>query len=206
MSARRGRRVPAGAHAGAVSASLRLRCDARSGVASQNSLRSLRSLRSDIATSQMTKRAGARRPRPCASRRPRNRPCRNPPAARHPLWRAGPRTPTRLPQGRGWGYGRGASEAPRSAGLLAARASALRKHTRRNCLSAVSEANEASFATGQEPEHRRGVSPQGEPPQLSPGRTPTRGLAATTPACVASAEGPMSATGRQRTPEARRSS
>jgi hypothetical protein len=47
VHARRGRRCPAGAHAGAVFASLRLHCDARAGVASQNSLRSLRSLRSD---------------------------------------------------------------------------------------------------------------------------------------------------------------
>jgi hypothetical protein len=46
-SARRGRRCPTGAHAVAVSASLRLHCAARSGVAPQNSLRSLRSLRSN---------------------------------------------------------------------------------------------------------------------------------------------------------------
>jgi len=46
-SAHRGRRYPAGAHAGAVGASHRLHCDARAGVAPHNSLRSLRSLRSD---------------------------------------------------------------------------------------------------------------------------------------------------------------
>ena len=34
------------------------------------------------AASQLTKRAGARRPRPCAARRHRNRPCRVPPAAK----------------------------------------------------------------------------------------------------------------------------
>ena len=65
-------------------ASLRLRCDARSGVASQNSLRSLRSPFKQL-DETVTKRAGARRPRP-ASRRHRNRPAgcrppRSPPAA-----------------------------------------------------------------------------------------------------------------------------
>ena len=46
-SARRGRRHPAGAHAGTVGAARRLRCAARPGVAPLNSLRSLRSLRSN---------------------------------------------------------------------------------------------------------------------------------------------------------------
>ena len=46
-SAHRGRRYPPGAHAGAVGASHRLHCDARTRVAPHNSLRSLRSLRSD---------------------------------------------------------------------------------------------------------------------------------------------------------------
>ena len=44
---RRGRRCPPWAHAGAAGAARRLHCAARSGVAPQNSLRSLRSLRSD---------------------------------------------------------------------------------------------------------------------------------------------------------------
>ena len=55
--ARRGRRCPPGAHAVAVGAARRLHCDARAGVAPQNSLRSLRSLRSTAAASQTTKRA-----------------------------------------------------------------------------------------------------------------------------------------------------
>ena len=46
-SARRGRRCPALAHAVAVGASHRVHCAARSGVAPPNSLRSLRSLRSN---------------------------------------------------------------------------------------------------------------------------------------------------------------
>ena len=45
--ARRGRRHPPSAHAVAVGAARRLRCDARPGAAAPNSLRSLRSLRSD---------------------------------------------------------------------------------------------------------------------------------------------------------------
>ena len=45
--AHRGRRCPLGAHAGAVGLAGRLHCDARARVVPQNSLRSLRSLRSD---------------------------------------------------------------------------------------------------------------------------------------------------------------
>jgi len=45
--ARRGGRYPAGAHTGSVGLAGRLRCDARSPLAPRNSLRSLRSLRSD---------------------------------------------------------------------------------------------------------------------------------------------------------------
>ena len=78
---RRGRRTLAGAHAAAVGAARRLHCDARSGVAPQNSLRSLRELRSDNRGESDNEARCARRPRPCASRRRRNRPCQGPPAA-----------------------------------------------------------------------------------------------------------------------------
>ena len=78
---RRGRRYLAGAHAAAVGAARRLHCDARSGVAPQNSLRELRSLRSNSRGESDNEARCARRPRPCASRRHRNRPCRVPPAA-----------------------------------------------------------------------------------------------------------------------------
>ena len=58
-----------------------------------------------------------------------------------------------------------ACEAPRSAGLVAARASALRCLTSPR-LSERSERSERSeFAAGHETEHRRGVGPQGRPPQ-----------------------------------------
>jgi len=59
----------------------RLHCAARSGVAPQNSLRSLRSLRSNSRGESDNEARCARRPRPCAARRSRNRPCRVPPAA-----------------------------------------------------------------------------------------------------------------------------
>ena len=89
---RRGRRHPPGAHAGAIGAARRLHCDARSGVAPRNSLRSLRLLRSNIRGESDHEARCARRPHSCASRRPTNRPRPMPPAARTPRWRAA-RTP-----------------------------------------------------------------------------------------------------------------
>ena len=78
---RRGRGYLAGAHAGAVGTSCRLHCAARLGVAPQNSLRELRSLRSDNRGESDNEARFARRPRACAARRSRNRPCQVPPAA-----------------------------------------------------------------------------------------------------------------------------
>ena len=158
----RGRRRLAGAHAGAVGAARRLQSAARSGLAWPNSLRSLRSLRSDSGHESDDEARCARRPRSCASRRSRNRPRQSPPAAR--LQRRGsderrsranrvPSAAAKARAGRTWC----ASEAPRSAGLVAARAARIVHLTRRRCPSAVSEANEASSATGHETEHRRGV-------------------------------------------------
>jgi len=147
--ARRGRRYPAGAHAAAVCASLRLHCDARSGVASQNSLRSLCSLRSNSRDESVDEARAARAPTPalCFSS-PQKSPlpgttCRED----HRWWRA-------CFEHRGAsakasaGSRRSASARPRSAGLVARARSAHQQLTRRSCLSAVSEANEASSATG----------------------------------------------------------
>ena len=79
-AARRGRRYPAGAHAVAVYASLRLRCGAHTQLAPHNSLRELRSLRSNKrGESDMDARC-ARRAECSAPRRHRNRPHRAPPA------------------------------------------------------------------------------------------------------------------------------
>jgi hypothetical protein len=98
-SRRRGRRCPLGAHPVAVCASLRLHCDARPGVASQNSLRSLRSLRSNICDESVYEARCACRPQGCASRRHTNRPHRAPPAALHRLSCSG-RTPRATPRRR----------------------------------------------------------------------------------------------------------
>jgi hypothetical protein len=160
--ARRGGRYPVGAHAGSVGLAGRLRCDARSEVASRNSLRSLRSLRSNTRDESVVDARCARRPRLCASRRPRNRPHRVPPAA-HPTVLAVRSRATNACAKAGSGSLWRASEAPRSAGLVAARASAHQHLTRRGCLSAESAANEASSATGHETEHRRAVGAQRRP-------------------------------------------
>ncbi len=77
----RDRRYPLGAHTGAVSASLLLRCGAHPGVASQNSLRSLRSLHSNSCDGSVYEACCARRPQACAPRRPTDRPQQAPPAA-----------------------------------------------------------------------------------------------------------------------------
>jgi hypothetical protein len=64
VSARRGRRCPARAHAVAVDAARPLHCAARSGVAPQNSLRSLRELRSDNRGESHVEARTARAPTP----------------------------------------------------------------------------------------------------------------------------------------------
>ena len=87
--ARRGRRYRPGAHASAVGPAGRLRCAARYGLAPPNSLRSLRSLRSDIGGESVDEARCARRALHCAARRLRNRPWPVPPAAPQGRWRAG---------------------------------------------------------------------------------------------------------------------
>ena len=59
----------------------RLRCDARVRVAPQNSLRAPRALRSDSCGESALDARCARRPRPCASRRPQRHPEQTPAAA-----------------------------------------------------------------------------------------------------------------------------
>ena len=80
-------------------------------------------------------------------------------------------------QGWGWAAAGRACEATRSGGLVAARASALRQLTRCVCLSAVSAANVASYATGHKTEHRSAVAAQRRPPHRSARRQPSLGLA-----------------------------
>ena len=181
-SVRRGRRHPAGAHAVAVAAARRLRSGARFGVAPANSLRSLRSLRSDSAGEMVDEARCARRPRPSAPRRHKNRPRRVPPAAKP----NGGGDPERLNRHGGsakawpgrvqrfvWSV-----EERRAFGRAR---SALRRLTRFHCLSAVSEANAASSETGRMTEHRRAVVAQRRPRSRRRCARPGRAFAATTP-------------------------
>ena len=145
-SARRGRRHPAEAHAVAVCASLRLHCGARSEVARPNSLRSLRSLRSDNRRGSVLDARCARRPRPCAPRRHRNRPRRVPPAAQAPVVfvaEARDVSAKACPGGL-----RSASEAPSSAGLVARARSALRQLTCRRLFERSERSERSEFGDG----------------------------------------------------------
>ena len=117
-SAHRGRRHPAGAHGGAVGALRRLRCGARPGVAPHNSLRSLRSLRSDRCGESVHEARCARRPQPCAPRRPTNRPCRVPSAAKS-TWGGARWQTTAVSAKARPGRWQRACGAPRSTGLVA---------------------------------------------------------------------------------------
>jgi hypothetical protein len=169
---RRGGRHPAGAHGVAVGAGRRLHCDARPGVARHNSLRSLRELRSNKCRESVYEARCARRPRACASRRPTNRPRRAPPAARASVCLLDATTSTAVSAKGCAGGSRRACEAPRSAGLVAARECAPRNLTRRMCLSGASAARAASYATGHEPEHRREACAKRRPPHLSAAACP----------------------------------
>ena len=88
---RRGRRCPAWAHTWAVCGTPRLPCAARPRGASQNSLRSLRSLRSNNRDENVFDARCARHPVVCAARRPRDRPRRAPSAAKKGDWYSPPR-------------------------------------------------------------------------------------------------------------------
>jgi hypothetical protein len=156
----------------AVGALRRLHCDARPGVARQNSLRDLRSLRSDNCRESVYEARCARRPRACASRRHTNRPRRAPPAARASAFFLDATNADTAPAKGCAGGSRRACEAPRSAGLVAARECAPRDLTRRSCSSAATEGRAASSAPGHEPEHRRAACAQRRPPQLSAAACP----------------------------------
>ena len=144
--ARRGRRCPLAAHAVAVVAARRLRCGARPGVASRNSLRLLRSLRSnshDESEGRFTLRARPRALRFSAAQR---RPAGRPPAHLRTQCRLSSRTPRQVTERQavpGGGDFCGGEERRTGVGAR----SALHQLIRRDCLSVVSAANEASFAT-----------------------------------------------------------
>ncbi len=203
-SARRGRRCPAGAHAVAVGAARRLHCDARPAVASQNSLRSLRSLRSDNCAESVYEARFARRPRLGLrlARSPQNdRPLRPPWATR----------PTAAPRGPSCASSRKKHQRVRKGafGQIAARLWGAEKHrargparsanrqlTRRSCLSVVSAANEASSATG--PRDRASQGSRRAAPTAPVKRCGLPGRAFAAPTCTRKAERSRSATGRRR--------
>jgi hypothetical protein len=146
-SAHRGRRHPAGAHTGAVGSSSRLHCGTRAEVAPRNSLRSLRSLRSNRRGESVNE---ARWRAPTSA-------LRSSPPQKSPPPRTARRESTivaRVPCARRCiGKGAGGQPAARLCAAEKRRAcgrarSALRDPTRRVCPSAVSAANAASYTTG----------------------------------------------------------
>jgi len=141
----------------------RVPCDARPPDPRSNSLRSLRSLRSDPARESDHVARCARGRALCASRlRPRaaGRPSRNgwaPAVARHRWATSGGLRGRGYPAGAIWG-------APRSTGTGSARTPcALRDPTRRICPSAVNEVNAASYTARPCAEHRRSAGAQRRP-------------------------------------------
>ena len=161
-SARRGRRHPAGAHAGAVggyadcAAVLRLRSRCRT--------RYVRfaQLRSNSGNESVYEARSACRPQSCADQSPRNRPCRVPPAALPPFefgdeqqeqsrapsscWPFR-QTPQTFPQRR-VRVGRSAPLRRRGAEGLWPRAQRVQELTRRRCLSEAERSERSEFGDG----------------------------------------------------------
>ena len=108
------------------------------------------------AASQLLMRAGARRPRPCAARRPRNRPHRAPPAASATVSRT--RAVESHRRNRKGASGQVAArlwsaEKRRACGLAR---SANRRLTCRSCLNAANEVSAVSSATGPQDQASQG--------------------------------------------------
>ena len=151
VSARARRRArPGRGSDGLPFASLRVPCGTRSSGPSHNSLRSLRSLRSNTcAESDDEARQMRARPEGLRSSAAPIRPAQAPPGALpatevvSDTTHTTPLSATRHP-----GRAQRACEALRSTGLVARARSALRALTRRVCSSAVSAANVASYAAG----------------------------------------------------------
>ncbi len=138
----------------------RLHCDARLGVAPQNSLRALRALRSNNCGEHEDDARCARRPQACASRRHTQRHRRLPPAAQQHGWRAERSFPR---DGHRWCRKVGCGQVGvRLCGAEARRPcggarSALRQHFRRSCSSAAPAGHVASSAAHRGAEHCRAV-------------------------------------------------
>ena len=193
--ARRGRWYPQGAHAVAVSASLRLRCGARLGVAPQTHFAHfVRYVQTDAASQfwMRAARADSKAARikateiaPCGYHLPRchgwglrcEHHLRLAAPLRHLLTRLEARgsiclglssqRTERLQRGRRHPVG-AISGATSSGGLGSARASAHPKLTRRVCLSVVSAANAASSAARPQAEQHSAVGAKRRPPQHEP--------------------------------------
>ena len=162
VSARRGRRYPAGAHAGAVGGYAD--CAAVLGLRSRCRTRYVRfaQLRSNSGNESVYEARFACRPQSSAPRRPRNRPCRVPPAAlstfgvcdkeQEParatqLCWLFHRTPPTFAQRCVW-VGRSAPLRRRGAEGLRPRAQRAQALTRRRCLSAAERSERSEFGDG----------------------------------------------------------
>ena len=175
--AQRRDRAAGSAPTAAVRPEAGLPCDARACGLPHNSLRSLRSLRSDrCGKSEVDARASRARPQALRFSAPQSRcaccpvtPLRSGagPCASAAVLLAKPRA----------GVWRSDSAAPRSAGSGASARSAPPPQTCGICLSAVNEVNVASYAAGPGTEHRRAVGPPGRPPQSERSQAPARGFA-----------------------------
>ena len=169
-SARRGRRHPAAAHAVAVGASHRLYCGARSGVARPNSLRSLRSLRSNNRRESVDE---ARWRAPTSDLRSSS-PQKSPPpgaACRSGTGLAFRSNTTDVSAKACPGGLRSASSALRSTGLVARARSALRRLTCRRLFERSERSERSEFGDGprdRAPEGSRSVATTAEVKRSSP--------------------------------------
>ena len=160
-------------------AARRLPCGARSWGLPHNSLRSLRSLRSDRCGESEVDARCARGPKHLRSSAPQRRSARC------------PATPLRSRSWRARACERRGAACEAAGGCLAQRLCGAEERRFRGqraqraststcgiCLSAVNAVNVASYAAGPGTEHRRAVGPQGRPPQSERSQAPARGFAA----------------------------
>jgi len=167
-SAHRARRHLTGAHAAAVGPSVRLHCGARAGVAPITHFAPIPAglaLRSNSIGESVHEARCARRPRHCAPRRRRNRPCQAPPVARSRPGLLSTQQPSAATKP-GPGRTRCAFEAPRSAEPLASARSALRELTSSRLFERSERSSRSEFAT--RPWDR---APQGSRRRLPPQRS-----------------------------------
>ena len=177
--ARRGGRCPVAAPTVAVGLAGRLRCDARNAVARRNSLHSLRSLRSANRRESDERSARVRAPTALLRFSPPHK--SPPPGTAHrapPLVVFTYACHHRIGKAVGGCAPAATYAAPRSGRRMAARASALRHLTRRDCLSGTTVGRAASFAAGRATEHHREPLAQRGAAASERRRTPARGFAA----------------------------